>query len=217
MGFRFAPRLSGLSKMKLYTIEEATNFPTIQSILKGKINQKLIQENYEDILRLSHSIQNGKVSSSLILEKLGSYARKNQLSSALKEAGSIEKTIFILDYISKKDYRRNIQKGLNKGELMNALARAIFFGKHGVLREKELQSQLQRASALNIIINVVCVWNTVYLSKAVEELRETGYLDETLLQHTSPLGWEHINFLGEYFFDETKITDIHNLNPLNKE
>lgn len=215
--FRFAPRLRGLSKMKLYTIEEATNFPTIQSILKGKINQKLIQENYEDILRLSHSIQNGKVSSSLILEKLGSYARKNQLSSALKEAGSIEKTIFILDYISKEDFRRNIQKGLNKGELMNALARAIFFGKHGVLREKELQSQLQRASALNIIINAVCVWNTVYLSKAVEELRETGDLDETLLQHTSPLGWEHINFLGEYFFDETKITDIHNLNPLNKE
>ncbi|MEL7567891.1 MAG: Tn3 family transposase [Dehalobacterium sp.] len=41
------------------------------------------------------------------------------------------KTIFILDYISNESLRRRIQRGLNKGEAVNTLARAIFFGKVG--------------------------------------------------------------------------------------
>lgn len=40
-------------------------------------------------------------------------------------------SLFILDYISSETLRRRIQRGLNKGEAMNALAQAIFFGKHG--------------------------------------------------------------------------------------
>lgn len=57
---------------------------------------------------------------------------------ALREMGRIEKTIFILDYISNESLRRRIQRGLNKGEAVNALARALFFGKRGELREREL-------------------------------------------------------------------------------
>jgi len=105
------------------------------------------------------------VSDSLIMSKLDSYARQNALATALKEMGLIEKTIFILDYISNKSLRRRIQRSLNKGKAVNALARAIFFGKRGKLRERELQDQLQRASALNIIINI---YNTTYLQTAID-------------------------------------------------
>ncbi len=48
--------------------------------------------------------------------------------------------------------RRRIQRGLNKGEAVNALARVIFFGKRGELRERELQDQLQRDTALTWVI-----------------------------------------------------------------
>lgn len=57
-----------------------------------------------------------------------------------------------------------------------------------------------RASALNIIINAISVWNTVYLSKATELFQNKGTLRGDLLKHISPLGWEHINFLMEYTF-----------------
>ncbi|MGM0715029.1 Tn3 family transposase [Brevibacillus parabrevis] len=133
-----------------------------------------------------------------------------------KQLGRIEKTIFILDYISSESMRRRIQRGLNKGEAMNALARAIFFGKHGELRERALQDQLQRASALNILINTISVWNTVYLGKATDLLRSKGALREDLLMHMSPLGWEHINFLGEYRFDLKGVTTLESLRPLNQ-
>ena len=99
---------------------------------------------------------------------------------------------------------------------MNALARAIFFGKRGELRERALQDQLQRASALNIIINAISIWNTVYLTQAAEYRKRNKQLDEELIKHISPLGWEHINFLGEYKFDIKQIGASDELRPLRQ-
>lgn len=55
--------------------------------------------------------------------------------------------------------------------------------------------------ALNIIINAISVWNTVYLQQATKHRKKQGKLQEELLNHISPLGWEHINFLGECKFN----------------
>jgi TnpA family transposase len=214
LGFRFAPRLRDLADSKLFTIQMPNEFPKLENILRGRINTKIIQENFDDVLRVAHSIREGKVSGSLIMGKLGSYARQNKLATTLREMGRIEKTIFILDYISNETLRRRIQRGLNKGEAMNGLARALFFGKRGELRERGIQDQLQRASALNILINAISVWNTVYLTEATKLLKEKGNLREDLLKHVSPLGWEHINFLGEYNFDASKVASLHSLRPL---
>ena len=79
------------------------------------------------------------------------------MATAFREMGRIEKTIFILDYISSETLKRKIHRGLNKDEAMNSLARSIFVGKRGELRERALQDQLQRASALNIIINAISI------------------------------------------------------------
>lgn len=215
LGFRFAPRLRDLADSKLYTIDQSSNYPKLEAMLRGRINSKIIMDNYDDVLQLAHSIREGKVSGSLIMGKLGSYARQNKVATALREMGRIEKTIFVLDYISNEALRRRIQRGLNKGEAMNGLARALFFGKRGELRERGLQDQLQRASALNILINAISVWNTVYLTEAANIMRSKGLLREDLLQHISPLGWEHINFLGEYTFDLKRIPGHNTLRPLN--
>jgi TnpA family transposase len=142
LGFKFAPRIRDLSDSKLFTIDKASEFPKLEPILRGQINTKIIEENYEDVLRLAHSLREGTVSASLIMGKLGSYSRQNGLATALREMGRIEKTIFILNYISDESLRRKIQRGLNKGEAMNALARAIFFGKQGELKERTIQHQL---------------------------------------------------------------------------
>ncbi|EJP86550.2 transposase for transposon [Bacillus cereus IS075] len=214
LGFKFAPRIRDLSDSKLFTIDKASEYPKLEVILRGQINTKVIKENYEDVLRLAHSIREGTVSASLIMGKLGSYSRQNSLAIALREMGRIEKTIFILNYISDESLRRKIQKGLNKGEAMNGLARAIFFGKQGELRERTIQHQLQRASALNIIINAISIWNTLHLTKAVEYQKRSGSFNEELLHHMSPLGWEHINLLGEYHFNSEKMVSLDSLRPL---
>lgn len=76
------------------------------------------------------------------------------------------------------------------------------------------QHQLQIASVLNIIINAISVWNTLHLTKAIEYQKSLGDFNEDLLHHISPLGWEHINLLGEYYFNFDKKGSINSLRPL---
>ncbi|AAY60618.1 tn3 transposase DDE domain protein (plasmid) [Bacillus cereus E33L] len=64
------------------------------------------------------------------------------------------------------------------------------------------------------LINAITVWNTVYLTEATKILKEKGLLKEELLPHISPLGWEHINLLGEYSFDSKKVPKSNELRPL---
>ena len=79
-----------------------------------------------------------------------------------------------------------------------------------------MEDQLQRASALNILINAISIWNTTYLQKAINYLRETNEeVDESLIKHISPLAWEHINFLGDYNFEMTENLETDELRPLN--
>jgi len=139
LGYRFAPRIRDIDDAKLYMLSKTTGYVNIAGILPGKINTNIIRDKYDDVLRLACSIREGRVSGSLTMSKLGSYARQNSLATALREMGRIEKTIFMLDYISNEVLRRRIQRGLNKGEAMNALAKSIFFGKHRVFCERELQ------------------------------------------------------------------------------
>jgi len=49
LGFRFAPRLRDLADSKLYAIGKPSNFPKLEKLLRGQINTKIIQENYDDV------------------------------------------------------------------------------------------------------------------------------------------------------------------------
>jgi hypothetical protein len=41
--------------------------------------------------------------------------------------------------------------------------------------------------------------NTVYIERAIEALKRKGIpINEQLVSHLSPLGWEHINLSGDY-------------------
>ena len=202
LGFMFAPRIRDIADSILYLIPGTHVSQCLTDVAFRSINTKIIEENYDDVLRIAYSIKTGYVSCDMVMSRLGSYSRQNSVARALKEMGRIEKTIFLLKYMSNESLRREILVGLNKGEAMNGLARALFFGKSGNLREKDLQDQLQRASCLNILLNVVVIWNTVYLSRAIEHKRQTTGLDESMLKHISPLNWNHIQLYGKYYFNE---------------
>lgn len=67
------------------------------------------------------------------------------------------------------------------------------------MRDRSFENQRYRASGLNLVIAAIVLWNTVYLGRAVDALKARGQvIDENLLQHLSPLGWEHINLTGDY-------------------
>jgi len=203
LGFKFAPRIRDLNDKKLFIPETSTSYSALSEHIGGTINSKKIIQNWDEILRLAASIKNGTVTASLIVKKIGSYPRQNGLAVALRELGKIERTLFMLDWYMSPELRRRVTAGLNKGEARNALARAVYFNRFGEVRERSFENQRYKASGLNLVTAAIVLWNTVYIEKAVQHLKEQGEeINEELLQHLSPLGWEHIHLTGDYVWED---------------
>lgn len=186
-----------------------------QRLIGGNINVKHIRARWDEILRLAVSIEQGTVTASLMLRKLGSYPPQNGLAVALRELGRIERTLFTLDWLQNVELRRRVQVGLNKGEAKNALVRAVFFNRLGELRDRNFENQRYRASGLNLVVAAIVLWNTVYVEQAVKGLGDHGrWVDENLLRHLSPLGWEHVNLTGDYIWRQSKQVERRKFRPL---
>jgi len=167
-----------------------------------------VTTHWDEILRLATSIKQGTVTASLMLRKLGAYPRQNGLALALRELGRLERTLFVLDWLRSLELRRRVHVGLNKGEAKNALARAVFFNRLGELRDRTYENQRHRASGLNLVVAAIVLWNTAYLEQTVRALRKRGQvIPDELLQHLSPLGWEHINLTGDYVWRQQRIAE----------
>ena len=206
LGFRFAPRIRDLADKQLFVTSSKKEYPSINTMIGDVINVKHIRSHWDEILRLAASIKQGTVTASLILRKLGSYPRQNGLAVALRELGRIERTLFTLDWLQNVELRRRVNAGLNKGEAKNTLARAIFFNRLGEMRERSFENQRYRASGLNLVVSAIVLWNTVYLERAIQHIKENGQpVNENLLKHLSPLGWEHINLTGDYVWRQDKL------------
>jgi 5-carboxymethyl-2-hydroxymuconate isomerase len=94
--------------------------------------------------------------------------------------------------------RRRASAGLNKGEAHHALKRAVFFHRLGEIRDRTFENQSYRASGLNLAVAAMILWNTVYLGRAIDELRSRGEtIPDEIVAHIAPLGWEHIAFNGD--------------------
>ena len=203
LGFRFAPRIRDLNERRLYSLSPLDSWPTLKPLVAGPINVRMIEEHWDETLRLTASIKAGTVSASSMLRKLAGYPRQNPVAGSLREIGRVERTLFMLDWFDDPEQRQRTNSILNKGEARNALARAIFFNRLGELRDRTFDNQRHRASGLTLVTAAVTLWNTVYLHRAVQHLRGTGVdVPDGLLTHVAPLGWEHVGFTGDYLWSE---------------
>ena len=216
-GFRFAPRIRDLKDRRLYLFPGQKPQPILDPLVGGFADVHHITAHWNDILRLATSIRSGTVTASAILQKLSAYPRQNGLAVALREIGRIERTLFTLDWLKNIDLRRRANAGLNKGEARNALARAIFFYRLGEMRDRSFESQVYRASGLNLLIAAIILWNTRYLEQTFVELdRQGADVSPTIVAHVAPLGWEHVGLTGDYVWSDGQQPPNGSLRPLRR-
>jgi 5-carboxymethyl-2-hydroxymuconate isomerase len=69
------------------------------------------------------------------------------------------------------------------------------------VRDRTAELQQHRASGLALVTAAIALWNTVYLGRALDALRQRGEaVPDALLAHIAPLGWQHINLSGDYLW-----------------
>jgi TnpA family transposase len=94
LGFRFAPRIRHVGETRLFSVEKSSRYPTLEKLIGGAISTKQIAADWDEALRLAASIQQGTVTASLMLRKLGAYPRQNALALALREIGKLNARCF---------------------------------------------------------------------------------------------------------------------------
>lgn len=215
LGYQLSPRLRDIGKTRFWRINRKARYGPLNKIARHHINTKLIVENWDDLLRVAGSLKLGKLSASDLMRSL--QANKNALARATAEVGRVAKSFYLLRYIDDAAYRRRILIQLLRGERRHRLARAVFHGQKGELRQKYQEGQEDQLGALGLVVNMIVLWNTTYMNKAVEHLKAGGMeVRDEGLKRLTPLGFEHIRLLGRYDFTLKAKPEAGGLRPLRR-
>jgi TnpA family transposase len=148
VGVKLMPRMRGISDAVFYRPSKAVRYRNIDTMFGDEIDWELIATHARDMIQVGLSIQAGRVMPSMLLRKLGSYSRKSLLYRAFRELGRVERTLFLLRYISSAEVRRVIRAETTKIEAYNDFLDWVCFGgpvvKSGDPVEQEKQPPQQK-------------------------------------------------------------------------
>ncbi len=218
LGFSYAPRIKNLKKQDIYIFKSRKNADQAGwKITPDKyINEKIIKDNWDDVLRLICTIKLKETTASDIFRRINSYSKQHALYKAMKAFGQIIKSQFILSYLDELELRQAIEKQLNKVELANKLTRAVAVGNPREYSQGEKEEQEIAESCNRLIKNAIICWNYLYLTKQLKQAKteeDRQQLLKSIITH-SIVSWAHINLLGEYDFSDEKLKDSVGILPL---
>jgi TnpA family transposase len=215
LGYRFCPRIADIGGARYWRIDPNADYGPMNGIARHRINTKLIEDNWDDMLRLAGSLKLGVVQATAVMRTLQIGDRPTKLAQAVAELGRIDKTIHALTFIDDENKRRRALTQLNRGEDRHKLARAVFHGKRGELRQRYREGQEDQLGALGLVVNIIVLWNTLYINAALEQLQAERYpIQPEDVARLSPLVFEHINLLGRYAFAVPESVIRGELRPL---
>lgn len=199
LGYQFCPRLADIGGARLWRVDKAADYGPFNGIAEGIINTKLIIENWEDLIRLAGSLKLGHLKAAGVMRILQVRNRPTTLARALMHLGRLIKSLHILNYIDDAQFRRSILVQLNRQEFRHKLARKIYHGERGEVRNALKQGQEEQLGALGLALNAVTHWNATYMQEAIARLNTQGFMTAPAnIVRLSPILWRHINFLGRY-------------------
>lgn len=201
-GIELMPRIRQWKHLTLYKPDKTMQFEHISSLFSGVINWKLIADYWQDMMQVVISIQQGKVSSDLILSKLNSRNKSSRLYMAFRELGNVIRTLFLLDFMSDPDLRDTITAETNKVEAFNELSDWIRFASDVIVASNDTQEMEKAIKYNTLLTNMVILQNVIDMSRIIQQLRREGWsITREDLEGLCPYLTEHLKRFGDFFLD----------------
>ncbi len=217
LGYQFSPRLADAGEAVFWRVDKSANYGILDELARSCVNTHKIEQHWDDMMRIAGSLKLGTVQASELIRSLLKSDRPSSLAQAIIEAGRINKTLYLLNYVDDEDYRRRILTQLNRGEGRHAVARSICYGQRGEIRKRYREGQEDQLGALGLVTNTLVLWNTIYMHAALDHLREQGKeVKEEDEARLSPLSHKHVNMLGHYSFTLAEQVLNGQLRPLKQ-
>jgi len=215
LGYQFSPRLRDIGKTRFWRVNKKARYGKLNKIARHKINTTRIINNWEDLLRVAGSLKLNQLSASEFMKILQASKGASELAKAIAETGRIAKTIYLLNYIDDANYRKRISIQLNHGEQRHQLARKVFHGRRGQLWQKYQDGQEDQLGTLGPVVNIIVLWNTLYMNKIIDRLQNNGReLNIEHLRRLTPLSFDRIRMTGRYDFTLKAKPEAGGLRPL---
>lgn len=194
----FAPRIPRPHRETLWGFGSPKDYEGFLIKPTKFADENLINEEWDNMQKLTASLLTGEASPSVVIRKLCSKDYSSKTKKAFAQYSSLVRSEFLLTYLHDPEFRRVILYALNRGEHYNSLYRAICLLNDGALRgkseiEMEIWHQCTRFIAAIIHYYNAYILNSLYMGSNNEEERR-------FLASLSPTAWVHINFLGYYKF-----------------
>jgi len=204
LGFDLLPRFKGINTQKLcgVTSDDKNIYPNIAKIIKGTINWKLIEENYDEVLKYIVALKLGIIEPSVLVKRFSKENYTHPIYKAFIEIGKANRTIFLCNYLESEELRIEINEGLNVVERLNNVMDFIFYGKLGELKTNKTDEQelsvlcLHLLQACMVYINTLIIQQTIFKLDLLKKFGEADYraLTPLLSAHINPYGLFPIDF-----------------------
>jgi TnpA family transposase len=206
LGFSLMPRLN-VSKQTLYKLDRTKSHGALDDVITGTIDTELIREQWDQLVRVVASLRNRTAPAHVVLRRLASSAPSDRLAKALTALGRALRSLYLFRYIQEEGLRARMQLQLNRGEGRHQVARRLFFANQGAFQTGDYEEIMNKATCLSLLSNAAVVWNTVQMSRIIEQLRARGEtITNTDLARISPMAFSHIIPNGTYFTQRTSST-----------
>lgn len=207
--FDLCPQLAGLPDCKLWVPRKAKIPEVLEAIALPSVSERAIVRGWDLMLRLVASILTGRVSVSWALARNGSAAIGDKLHRALDHYGRLLRSVYLCDYFTKEDFRREIHTLLNRGESVHQLQRAVYYGRLAAERGRR-RDELKAISGSHVLLtNLIIAWNTKKMSEVVAKLKGAGGgISDDIVRRIGPVFFGNINFRGTMSFSIEKYEAI---------
>ncbi|MCA8199280.1 Tn3 family transposase [Burkholderia vietnamiensis] len=209
LGFDLCPRLRNLAERKLYVPRGFAVSEGLVPVVAHDVSLKAIRDGWDELLRLVASIQSGRVSAVVALQRFGSAAQGDPVHRAADQLGKLLRTLFLCDYFSNVAFRRELHTLLNRGESVHQLQRAIYTGRVASERGRRRDEMVAISGSLTLLTNLVIAWNTQRMQATVDGWRRKGRpVDDEWLRRMGPAHFAHVNFRGTLSFPIDQYSDV---------
>ncbi|MBP6435609.1 MAG: Tn3 family transposase [Sphingorhabdus sp.] len=194
LGFDLCPRLAGFSGRKLYLPRGIPVPARLEPIVERVPLGRSARGGWEGLQHIAASLRSGYGSAATIIERHGSAARGSPVYECGTLVGKVMRSVFMLDYLTNPEFRREIHRLLAQGESLHALQRALLTGRIEAKHGRSEDDANAISGALTLLTNVVLAWNTAAMQHVIDA--NPDRYPPAQLAHIAPVAHRHINMKG---------------------
>jgi TnpA family transposase len=199
LGFDLCPRMRDIRNRLLYAMPGLDVPKGLAEAISYDVSVPAIRRGWDGLARIASSVVVGRTSATATLRAYGSSSSSDPIYRAGVHLGRLHRTLFLLDYFTNPEFRRELLRVLNHGESVHQLQRAIYAGNITAKRGRG-PGELQLISgSLTLLTNLVMAWITHRLQAAADRECKDIATPE-VVRRVAPDQFSGINLRGRWRF-----------------